>query len=164
MERRSAIFALSVTQPWASLIAWQAKRIESRSWWTAYRGPLAIHAAKDFPRWARELCHDELVIREALVFHGARRLADLPRGAVLATCRLVACVPTDELAASAWGDLFTVQERAYGDYAPGRWAWVLDGVEEPPAPVPAVGALGLWRWAPPTAGLSPDPSKETTDG
>lgn len=38
--------ALSLTQPWASLVAVGAKRIETRSWRTSYRGPLAIHAAK----------------------------------------------------------------------------------------------------------------------
>jgi hypothetical protein len=37
---------LSLTQPWATLAAIGAKKIETRSWSTAYRGPLAIHAAK----------------------------------------------------------------------------------------------------------------------
>lgn len=37
---------LSLTQPWATLVAIGAKRIETRIWATSYRGPLAIHAAK----------------------------------------------------------------------------------------------------------------------
>ncbi len=37
--------ALSLHQPWASLIAIGAKRVETRHWTTSYRGPLAIHAA-----------------------------------------------------------------------------------------------------------------------
>ena len=37
--------ALTLHQPWASLIAIGAKKIETRSWATSYRGPLAIHAA-----------------------------------------------------------------------------------------------------------------------
>ena len=41
--------ALTLTQPWASLVAIGAKRIETRSWSTPYRGLLAIHAAKGFP-------------------------------------------------------------------------------------------------------------------
>ncbi len=36
---------LTLTQPYASLIAFGAKRIETRTWATTYRGPLAIHAA-----------------------------------------------------------------------------------------------------------------------
>jgi ASCH domain len=38
--------ALSVRQPWASLIASGKKTIEVRSWRTHYRGPLLICAAK----------------------------------------------------------------------------------------------------------------------
>ena len=41
--------ALTLTQPWASLVACGAKTIETRSWRTPYRGPVAIHAAKGFP-------------------------------------------------------------------------------------------------------------------
>src|SRR5258708_5270609 len=54
--------ALTLWQPWASLIAVGAKTIETRSWSTSYRGPLAIHAAKRKPDtelledgWAGEL-------------------------------------------------------------------------------------------------------------
>jgi hypothetical protein len=36
----------TVKEPWASLIASGAKRVENRSWRTRHRGPLAIHAAK----------------------------------------------------------------------------------------------------------------------
>ena len=36
--------ALTLHQPWASLIAIGAKTMETRSWSTSYRGPLAIHA------------------------------------------------------------------------------------------------------------------------
>ena len=43
--------ALSLWQPWASGIALGAKRIETRSWSTPYRVPIAIHAAK---KWGGE--------------------------------------------------------------------------------------------------------------
>ena len=36
---------LTLHQPWASLVALGVKTIETRSWSTQYRGPLAIHAA-----------------------------------------------------------------------------------------------------------------------
>lgn len=38
--------ALSIWEPWASLIACGTKRIETRSWSTEYRGPLLICAAQ----------------------------------------------------------------------------------------------------------------------
>lgn len=40
---------LTLHQPWASLIAVGVKTIETRSWSTPYRGPLAIHAGKATP-------------------------------------------------------------------------------------------------------------------
>ena len=38
--------AITIWQPWASLLACGGKRFETRSWATSYRGPIAIHAAK----------------------------------------------------------------------------------------------------------------------
>jgi hypothetical protein len=38
--------ALSIKQPWATLIAQGYKKIENRTWVTSYRGPLLIHASK----------------------------------------------------------------------------------------------------------------------
>lgn len=40
--------AISLWQPWATLISTGDKTWETRSWATTYRGPLAIHAAKKF--------------------------------------------------------------------------------------------------------------------
>ena len=40
------MLALTVSQPYASMIADGAKWIENRHWETRYRGPLAIHAGK----------------------------------------------------------------------------------------------------------------------
>jgi activating signal cointegrator 1 len=48
--------ALSLTQPWATLVAIGAKCIETRTWHTFYTGTVAIHASKGFPRDARVRC------------------------------------------------------------------------------------------------------------
>lgn len=163
--------ALTLTQPWASLVALGAKRIETRSWRTPYRGSLAIHAAKGFPADARS----EL---DTFVFYGAFRpdhaamlkregvrlvpnecarevIGKLPFGAVIATCRLISCIPTRELQENrvievdylaGCGDFaLDDRERAFGDYSPGRWAWLLADVQ-PCEPIPARGALSLWNW------------------
>lgn len=37
---------LSIRQPWASLIIAGEKDVENRTWATAYRGPVLIHAAQ----------------------------------------------------------------------------------------------------------------------
>ncbi len=119
--------ALTLTQPWATLILLGAKRIETRSWRVSYRGPLAIHAAKRFPKEAQNLC-------QAPGFSRALTDEQLPLGVVLATCRLIACIPTRELqrnrtvevdSATNVGSLeMTDQERLFGNYTPGRWAWL----------------------------------------
>lgn len=134
---------LSLSQPWASLVASGAKRIETRSWRTDYRGPLAIHAAKGFPVWAKDACIQE-PFASALARAGTGALSELPLGSVLAVVRLVDCqrITADRLPAEP--------ERSFGDYTPGRLAWILHGVDRFPAPVPAKGALGVWEWQTPT--------------
>ena len=37
--------ALTLYEPYATLVALNLKKIETRGWRTNYRGPLAIHAA-----------------------------------------------------------------------------------------------------------------------
>ena len=85
--------ALSLTQPWATLVAMGAKRIETRSWATSYRGPLAIHASKGLPSWVADAVRGEPQFANALgdLFdpHG-RALGDLPRGFIIATAKLIA--------------------------------------------------------------------------
>lgn len=151
--------ALTLTQPWASMVAIGAKRIETRSWSTRYRGPLAIHAAKGFPRFAQEFANSGVVLhsmKSALLF--SRQLRTFftesgkwsfnPRGVVLATCELTTVARTESLKI---GDLvggveLTELEYALGDYSPGRFAWVLSGLRILEAPVQARGSLSLWEW------------------
>lgn len=139
---------ITLTQPWASLVAATAKRIETRSWATTYRGPLAIHAAKGFPKWAQEFAHEPPVS----VFFGMRH--EYPRGSVIATCKLVDCLPTESAIClpgvfDEYTYLDTLQERAFGDFSADRFAWVLEDVQPLPEPIPAKGMLGLWEWTPP---------------
>jgi hypothetical protein len=142
--------ALTLTQPWASLVAAGEKRIETRSWRTAHRGPLGIHAAKDFPRPARKLCSESPFIA-ALDRAGYRDVHELPRGALLCVVELLACVPAANAEELSLGmaptavESLSEQERAFGDYSPGRWAWVLGEVTPLAEPVPMEGALKLWR-------------------
>jgi len=113
--------ALTLWQPWASLIAVGAKRIETRSWSTKYRGPLAIHAAARKPDiesgedgpcgeigwWRDDRDYTTLaqwtppargdapnwVLYVAPEFIGHV----MPLGKVVATCDLVDVVPTENV-------------------------------------------------------------------
>lgn len=63
--------ALSLWQPWATLIANGAKQIETRSWSTSYRGPILIHAAKrKVLKELKELAEDSAPPDQALSERG----------------------------------------------------------------------------------------------
>jgi hypothetical protein len=138
----ATIKALSLTQPWGTLVASGAKRIETRSWKTSYRGPLAIHAAKGLPKDTLALFFTE-PFASTLRRNGIKHPSDMPRGAIVATCTLVDCIPTESIRGS-----LSENELAFGDYSDGRWAWVLEDVQALSQPVPVKGALGLWEWQP----------------
>jgi hypothetical protein len=125
--------ALTLTQPWASAIALGYKHVETRSWQTAYRGPIAIHAAKGFPSWAKDFARTE---------RGCGRYPDgsIPLSAVVATANLVRIERTENVA-----DELSGLERLYGDYSWGRFAWFLEDVRALPEPIGCRGALGLWN-------------------
>lgn len=131
--------ALTLWQPWASLIAWGEKQYETRSWPTPYRGLLAIHAGLNDD--TQELLRLNSFYREAF-FRGRRLSTPVPKGAVLCLVNLVDCVPTAGLS-------ITQKEQNFGDYSSGRFAWKLELVEVFPAPIPAKGKQGLWEWEKP---------------
>ncbi len=82
------IRALTLTQPWGSLVALEAKRIETRSWRASYRGWLAIHAAKTFAAAERALCEQEpyrtALLRDTALDPTRPLAAQLPCGCVIA--------------------------------------------------------------------------------
>src|SRR5690606_37683457 len=84
------IKALSVWEPWASLIATGVKRHETRHWETTYRGPIAIQAAKtlDLAGAPDQLCQDVL---------GPLWPKGRPHGCVVAVAYLSDCIPTDRV-------------------------------------------------------------------
>lgn len=137
--------AISLTQPWATLCELEAKNIETRSWWTAHRGAIAIHAALNFPRVALELCRRE-PFRSVLATAGYSP-ANLPSGVVLCIRTIEDVRPTVEISRLLAPDS---AERAFGDYSPGRFGFRLGPVlRRFNPPIPARGMLSLWQWDPP---------------
>jgi len=133
--------ALSLTQPWATLVVTGEKEVETRSWRTNHHGMIAIHASKGFPTWARGEAHYP-VFREAIRRHGYDSAPDLPTGAIIGVATLIGCVRTQDVRGR-----LTFKEQAFGDYADGRFGWYLS---EPQRiePIPCRGALGLWEVPP----------------
>ena len=117
--------ALSIRQPWAWAILHAGKDIENRSWQTDFRGPVCIHASAGMTK------------REYLEFEGLYGLdhrwtipepADLPRGGIVGTARIVDCVARHP---SPW--FF------------GRWGFVLADAR-PVDLIPVKGCLGFFDW------------------
>lgn len=123
--------ALTIRQPWASLIVTGAKDIENRSWKTSYRGPLLIHAGMKFEQ--EGLDSILLDVRRAVDVYMSRPRQEiqLPRGAIIGTVDLVDIVRDS---ASPWAE-------------PDQFHWVLANAREM-TPEPARGMLGLWEHGP----------------
>ncbi len=132
--------AITLFQPWATLVAIREKRNETRSWPTKYRGRLAIHSSKKFPSYAKTLIYSNPTFRRVLVHAGLAGL-DFPLGCVLATCDLKDCLPTEEVFRQ-----ISEQEKEFGDYRPGRFVFFLENIEALGKPIYARGAMGLWEW------------------
>lgn len=164
--------AITIWQPWASLVSCGAKKYETRGWLTNYRGPIAIHAA------LKGVAPPYPELRRALDKYAEKigSFDDLPRGAIIATAELVNIwrivhhpgtdvdvaknIPigaeslTTDKHAPDFGDYFvpTAEEMALGDWRPGRYAWELANVKILPEPIPVKGKQGLWDWEPDTEG------------
>lgn len=148
--------AITIHQPWATLIALGEKRFETRGWPTNHRGPIAIHAGKKVDR---EISMEE-PFRSVLAAHGYTA-DNLPTGAVVATCELAECWKWDDrdgvllrikpiIEYDAIGQVtnhleISNKEKAFGWYGAERIAWELADVKQID-PVPAKGQQGLWNW------------------
>lgn len=137
-RKEGGVKALTLHQPWASLMAIGAKRVETRSWPTRHHGPLAIHAGKS--QEFLTLCMEE-PFKSTLLRAGLILPNDLPLGAIVAVCTLVDCRP-----ASWWREGLPVNEAEFGDFAPGRFGWLTANMQRLAKPIPVRGAQGLWEW------------------
>jgi activating signal cointegrator 1 len=176
--------AISLWQPWASLIAAGAKPFETRSWAPPREligQPIAIHAAKKVDKGAAQFATDLMYGQHET---GGFDLADalaatmkgtpdelmtvfgetvLPVGCVVCIARLDAAFqlgdPAEGTAVPAakvvrritsrdMPPCFTVRYDDFGDYAPGRWAWLLREVKVLKPHPPAKGAQGFFELPP----------------
>jgi hypothetical protein len=169
--------ALTLWQPWATLMALGVKRNETRGWSTTHRGSLAIHASTHKSGWGRKGTTTALtssglvrlqdgdalsdVLRErcfTVEYDGALLLRSpglrpyrLPLGCVVAIVDVYDVKRTDspELRPDE-------TEQQLGDYHPGRFAWQTGSRRVVPTSwhsrTAATGRQGLWDWELP-AGL-----------
>ena len=118
--------ALSIQQPWASLIVSGRKTIELREWPTPYRGLLWIHAGKS--------ASTELLERFGL--------GSAFRGGFVGAVTLAACVRMDESRWRQWAS-----RHLAGSQMPDSrevWAWLMTGAVRFREPIPGRGLLKLF--------------------
>lgn len=135
--------AITLTQPWASLLVMGFKRIETRSWNTRYTGPLTIHAGQSMPcKLGERLTLGEFEVerdRAGLLLRGPIAWPyRLPQGAIIGTCELMYTRSTDSSECKP-----DDRNRSLGDFSLGRYAWYLSSARRFPTTA-CKGALGLW--------------------
>lgn len=130
--------ALSLWQPWASLMARGVKRHDTRTWPTDHRGLVAIHASRvlDLAGAPNALCGSAIDRFWWSIKH--------PASAIVAIGRLSACLPAHTVE-----PFLTRADRVASDFGPGRFAWAFDEIHALYEPIPAVGRQGLFNWIPP---------------
>ena len=151
------MYAITLHQPWASLIALGIKTVETRSWPAPVRlleRNIAIHAAKLVMREPGSAIDAAMVGRVGEDWRGV-----IPAGMVVATATLAGMArvkrvnlvhncATHEPGTEAGCAVGKRETRIdpWGDFSPGRWLWFLTEVRPLPEPIPAVGRQAFWQW------------------
>lgn len=145
--------AITLHQPWASLIARGIKHIETRSWEpprSLYGQRIAIHAGKSPVKRTDPMFNDLVAEKLDLCSSMHSSTTSLrkacPLGAVLCTAVLEDAWPVDrreyndalELCAiSPAGDSIPIDP--WGDFSVGRWLWFLGDVQQLQVPFKCSG-------------------------
>ncbi|MGB3756514.1 MAG: DNA N-6-adenine-methyltransferase [Rivularia sp. (in: cyanobacteria)] len=129
--------AISLWQPWASLIPLGFKHYETRSWKTLYRGKLLIcstaKSTKTQYQQYLKICN-EVELPEW-------NETNFPHGCALAICDLVDCIEmTPEFIAQQ-----SQTEILCGDWQVGRYAWKLKNIQPITEPFAVKGKQGLFN-------------------
>ena len=168
--------AITLHQPYASLVANGAKTIETRSWAPpraliggAHRDPCGAYGdpatcstrSRDLHPVGSLQGIEGLVGRPGYTLRVNAPddvwtpLADYPFGAVVATARLdrigqVRGGKRVEITPEPgkWLSGGIIEADPYGDFSVGRWLWFLEDIERVDPPIPAKGRQGFWEWEP----------------
>lgn len=124
--------ALTVKQPWASLIISAGKNIENRDWRTNYRGIIAIHSSAKFEQSEMEDACDFMrgfiPKFSSRIFQREHKSKPLTLGVILGTVEILDCVKESD---SPW---FC-----------GEFGFVLANPVAFAEPIPCRGALQFWN-------------------
>jgi len=134
-----AMRALSIRQPYAWAIAIGAKPVENRTWGTAYRGLIAIHASKTRPD--RSDVENYLILDAVEACGFEIDEAASGQGVIVAVAGLSGCHLSPDFGGTCGATRPLCSPWAVRD----QYHWLLENVRPLAEPVPCRGALGLWR-------------------
>lgn len=163
--------AITISEPWASLIAYGDKKVETRPWKTEYRGKIAIHAAKSSKVVDRPQDYNAIPPYLKLMYHRVEK-GDMPEymrnglslGCIIAIADLVDCrkiiqrkrlticrndkeeIILENAKIILEGDIEIdgISEYDLGDYTLGRYAWIFENAKRID-PIPVIGKQKLWN-------------------
>jgi hypothetical protein len=130
--------AITLWQPWATLVIEGSKQYETRGVKTNIRGLVAIHAAKTKRGFGD--CIPSPYINGYIIgkqFAGGT----FPLGCVLGIVLIEDVFKTEDIVA-----VVPDQEIYFGDWSRGRYAWKLKVIKKYEKPVPWKGQQGFWKW------------------
>lgn len=129
--------ALSLIQPWATLLLSGQKTFETRSWQTDHRGWILICSSKQWNN-GYEMIASQEPFKQALIQCGFDDPKELPRGFILGAALLAKIHKVGAVR-------LTKKEQAFGDFSDRRFAWEFTHRITLDTPAPVHGRLGLFN-------------------
>ena len=133
--------ALSIKQPWASLIAQGIKDIENRTWKTNFRGRIYIHVSASFTKVQKQILQD-LVVERGVTCYDPETY---PVGAIIGEVDIVDCVINHK---SIWAEYsFEPIDDSEGYPEEPIYNWVLENAVLYDEPILNIkGKLSFWEF------------------
>lgn len=137
---------LTLWQPWATLLVYGFKKIETRpsfTSWTINAGTYLIHAAR---KWSVELD----AISKQPPFKEVLKGLPIITGAIIGSIDVVDCYSImisyeDEINLVGYDIELSENEIAFGDYREGRYAWICESPKVLIKPIPYKNGQGYYQ-------------------
>lgn len=154
------MYAITIRQPWASLIMAGIKTLETRSRATNIRGRVLIHSALK-PEFTGSYQNIEVGIRKYIkelkeaaghLGHNDDFYRSLPLGKILGSVDLTDCLPAGDWLEVHKGkgnfERHEIYDREFtlGNLSSDRFVWVLKDPQPWPDPFPVKGKQGFWNF------------------
>lgn len=151
--------AISIKEPWASLIAHDIKDIENRTWKTNFRGTVLIHTSQAWNKESAEICISNPNVKASLeklgmihkydidtIGYKGYSFSGLSHGAIIGKVDIVECVINHS---SIWAEKSHANHSGFFDLSRNKpiYNWVLENAILFPEPILGVkGKLSIWDY------------------